>query len=155
VEPRAALLARDAERLLLPRIDDAEAERRQRASLREHVERRPLLREEHRVAPRQRLHARAELQLPGPPGGERERGHGLGDGPRGALRAPERVEPVDFESVDELREAVARSGELPRPAGEADPYLHPSPSSPAWEYPTIAVAFHSSTRRETDGQLPR
>ena len=55
--------ALDAERLLLDRVHDAEPERGQRPPAREHVERRPLLRDERRAAAGQHRHARAELDL--------------------------------------------------------------------------------------------
>ena len=61
VEDRRAVAARDAERLLLDRVRDAEPERGERAAAREHVERRPLLGEQRRAAAGEHLHARAEL----------------------------------------------------------------------------------------------
>ena len=61
VEDRGAIATRDAERLLLDRMRDAESERRERAAAGEDVERRPLLRDERGAAPREHQHARAEL----------------------------------------------------------------------------------------------
>ena len=57
VEDRGAVLAGDAERLLLDRLDDAEPERGQRPAAGEPVEGRPLLGQQDRVAPGQHLHA--------------------------------------------------------------------------------------------------
>ncbi len=111
VEPRGAFFARDAERLLFGRVGDAQSEGGEGAPTREPVEARPFLRDVHRVAPGQDLHARAELELARTAAREREPDERVGGLAGQPLGEPERVEPSALETVDELAEprGVAQS----------------------------------------------
>ena len=109
VEPGRALLAGDAERLLLGGLHHAEPEGRQRASAGQEVERGPLLREQEGVAAGQDLHRRAELHALRAARGERQRHHRVWDRPGRALGAPDRVEAQPLQRVDrDLERSVMR-----------------------------------------------
>ena len=80
----------------------------QQPAAREHVEARPLLGQQRRVAAGQHLHAGAELQLLRAPGREREPDDRVGRVAAHPLRQPQRVEPLRLERVDQLAEAGRR-----------------------------------------------
>ena len=76
VEPRRARSSRATPNACCStRVDHAETERGEGPAAGEHVEARPLLGEQHGVAAGQHLHRRAELELRGAAGGERQRHH--------------------------------------------------------------------------------
>ena len=123
VEPRGAVLAGDAERLLLGRVHDPQAEPGEEPPAGEHVEARELLGEQRGVAAGQDLHAGSELELPGPAGGDREPDDRIGRVAAHPLREPQRVEPQRFERVDQLIEPVGLQPAL-RAEPVPDPNLH-------------------------------
>ncbi len=74
------LLALDAERTLLGRVGDAEADAGEEPPAAQHVERGHLLGQDHGVAPGEDEHGGAELHPLGAAGGDGEGDEGIGGG---------------------------------------------------------------------------
>jgi hypothetical protein len=128
VEDGRPFTALHAERLLLVRIGHAEPERRQQPAAGQPVDRRQLLGQHDRIAPRQHQHAHAELQPRGAARPERDRRHRVGRLAADALAEPQAVEVEAFEVVDERPEgAVVEIRAHAQAVADAD--LHSSSSS--------------------------
>src|SRR5262249_40764425 len=111
-------------------VGEGERERWQRATARQAVEARPLLGDHGRVASRQNLHTRAELEPAAASRRIREADHGIGRVAREAFREPERVQAPTFEAVDELAEASVVAQALhTEPVPDTDLHGHPTPRS--------------------------
>ena len=98
----------DVQRLPLRPLRTADAEPRQQPPLRQHVDRRALLGQQHRIAQRQRHHVDAELDPPRAPGDRRQRRHALQDrlAADDAVGLPDRIDAARLAQIDPAPEPV-------------------------------------------------
>ena len=117
----------DVQRLPLRPLRTADAEPGQQPPLRQHVDRRALLGQQHRIAHRQRHHVDAELDAPSPPGDRGQRRHALqdrltADQPVGL---PQRVDPACLAQIDPSPESGwAAEREFHQPEADGDAACH-------------------------------